>query len=796
MHKFILVCFTFFVFCVTGFSQNTISGKTTTTERIALSEVHIHIGKKTVSSDENGKYSIKNLPNGNFKVHVSHIGFVAVDTIVELKSDLNLNFILKPKIALLSEVVIKQKESTHNSSVLEQKLKTETIEKYSNQSLGDALREISGVSSLRTGATLVKPIIHGLYGSRVSILNNNVKLEDQEWGTEHSPSFDINAAGKITVIKGASGLQYGGSAVGGLVLIEPVVSRIDTLFGKSILNLDSNGRGGSISSSLHRGNDSGLSWNVLGTYKYMGDRESPSYVLSNSGNREANFTGDLKYSGKKFDFTSFYSFYNATIGILSASHIGNATDLYNAIETKIPNVVRDFTYSIRNPKQEVQHHIAKISSNYYSNENTLLSFQYAFQFNKRLEFDVRRQNFANKPALDLELTTHTLNFDFKKTSHDWDLKSGVSASFQYNLASALTGIRPLIPNYNKFDAGLYSILTYRFSDSFSMDSGIRYDLSSIDAAKFYFKTNWEEKGYDTQFAHFVVGESENGTQWLVKPQFHFQNVSASVGFLKQFKSNLKWFFNTSLACRNPNPSEFFSEGLHHSTGIIELGDLSLKQEQSVKFSTSLQKKIAKFYLELNPYLNRFSNFMFLTPIGLENTIRGSFPVWEYQQTNAVLTGIDVATHWNWSENWFQNIELAYVHGQDMSKDLPIIEIPPLHLNTKIQYSNPKFHHLLLSLKADLVFNQNRFPDNNFYTNIVVNGNLESRLVDISTPPPSYKLLHFYSEMKFKTFKKSWTTLVFSVQNIFNSEYRDYLNKQRFFANEMGRNLQIQLKLNY
>lgn len=796
MHKFILVCLTVFVFCVTGFSQNTISGKTTTPGLTALSEVHIHIGKKTVSSDENGKYSIKNLPNGNLKVHVSHIGYVAVDTVIELKSDLNLDFILKPKTALLKEVVIKQKESTHSPSVLEQKIKTETIEKYSNQSLGDALREVAGVSSLRTGTTVVKPIINGLYGSRVSILNNNVKLEDQEWGTEHSPSFDINAAGKITVIKGASGLQFGGSAMGGLVLIEPVVSKIDTLFGKSILNFDSNGRGGSISSSLHKGNDLGLSWNVLGTFKYMGDRESPTYVLSNSGNREANFTGDLKYSGKKFDVTSFYSFYNATIGILSASHIGNATDLYNAIKTKIPNIVRNFTYSIQNPKQEVQHHIAKISSNYYRNENTMLSFQYAFQFNKRLEFDVRRKDFEIKPALDLELTTHTLNLDFKKMQHDWDMKSGVSALHQNNLASPLTDIRPLIPNYSKFEVGLYTIVTHRFSDSFSMDSGLRYDLSSINAAKYYFKSSWEESGYDLHFSNFVVDESKDGTQWLVKPQFNFQNVSASLGFLKQFESNLKWFFNISLASRNPNPSEFFSEGLHHSTGIIELGDLRLKQEQSVKFSTSLQKKIAGLHFEINPYLNRISNYMFLTPIGLETTTRGAFPVWEYQQTNAVLTGIDVTTHWNWSENWFQNFELAYVHGQDVSKSLPIIEMPPLHLNTKIQYANPKCHHLLLSLKAEKVFWQNRFPNNDFYTNIVVNGNLESRLVNISTPPPAYNLLHFYSEMKFKTFKKSWATLVFSVQNIFNTEYRDYLNKQRFFANEIGRNFQIQLKINY
>jgi iron complex outermembrane receptor protein len=45
---------------------------------------------------------------------------------------------------------------------LEQKIKTETIEKFSNQTLGDILKEVAGVSSLKTGSSVVKPVINGL----------------------------------------------------------------------------------------------------------------------------------------------------------------------------------------------------------------------------------------------------------------------------------------------------------------------------------------------------------------------------------------------------------------------------------------------------------------------------------------------------------------------------------------------------------------------------------------------------------------------------------------------------------
>lgn len=789
---FIFICCCFF--CVVGSAQNVVSGQITVSGGIPLAGSHIHIGKKTVSSDVSGNYTIRKLPTGNIKVFVSYVGYKSVDTLVNLSGDQVLNFTLKENTDQLQEVVVRQKANTLNKSILEQKIKTETIEKFSNQTLGDILKEVAGVSSLKTGSSVVKPVINGLFGSRVPIINNNVRLEDQEWGTEHAPNFDVNAAGKITVIKGASGLHYGGDAVGGLVVIEPISVKRDTLFGKTILNLASNGRGGSVSSSLHKGNDKGWSWNALGTFKYSGDKEAPDYVLSNSGNREANFSGDVKFTGKKYDISGYYSFYNTTIGILSASHTGNVNDLYNSITNKTPSVVNDFTYTIKNPKQKVQHHLAKMNYNYYFDETASLSVQYSFQFNKRLEFDVRRENFNDVAALDLELTTHTINVDYKKTLHDWTFKTGFNTSFQNNFANPATGIDPLIPNFERIEFGTYGIASYDLSDSFSVDAGIRYDFSRVDAAKFYYKSRWEERGYETEFADFIV--REDGLKWLAKPSFAFHNISASAGFHKEFDADLNWYSNISLATRNPNPSEFFSDGLHHSTGIIELGDLALDKEQAIKLSTTLQKKWTAFSVEVNPFINSIRNFMFLRPIDFETTTRGAFPVWEYQQTNARLTGVDVQTHWKISKQWQHDFALAYVNGKDITNKESLIDIPPLNVSNKIQFAKTEWNDLKIELKSEVVLRQNQFPDNNFIANIIVNNELVPVLVDISTPPPAYQLLHFYSEMKFKTFGKTNATIAFSVQNILNTSYRDYLNRQRFFADEMGRNFQIQLKFNY
>jgi iron complex outermembrane recepter protein len=789
----LIICFVMIV-CNMSFGQYKISGQILDENNKPIEGCHIHIGTKNTVSNTDGEYMIDNLSKSKLKIYISSLGYKSVEEMLILNSNFVYNVKMLSTINSLNEVFVSKKRNTENNSISEQKIKIETIEKYSNQTLGDALKEVAGVSILRTGSNIVKPIINGLHSSRVPIISNNVRLEDQQWGAEHAPNFDINAAGKITVIKGASGLQYSGDAVGGLVIIEPVIVKKDTLYGKTIANASTNGKGGTISTSLHKGNFCDWSWNTLGTFKYYGDREAANYVLSNSGNREINFSGDIKFTGKKYDTSIFYSFYSAKIGILSASHIGNVNDLYNSINNQIPSVINDFTYNLNSPKQDVKHHLAKFNYNRYFNETTVISFQYSYQFNKRLEFDLRRGNLNNIAALDLELVTHSVKIDFKKDFDHFNFKTGLNTDYQTNVASTETKVRPLIPDYKKIDFGIYAIANYNLSESLTLDTGIRYDFSKINASKYYLKSRWDERGFDNQFADFIIGES--GNQWYTEPNFINHNISASLGIHKKFDNDYNWFINISLASRNPNPSEFFSDGLHHSTGQIELGDLGLKKEQSYKFSTTLQKKWAKFSVEINPYINNIHNYMFLRPTGFETTIRGAFPVWDYNQTNALLTGLDFQSNYNVSSNWLHQFSFATVNGFDLSNNESLIAMPPLTFSNKIQFSKKDWKQLLLELKSDVVLRQTAFPNNDFSTNIIQNNELVPVLVNISSPPKTYQLLSFYSEMKFTAFQNLATTLSFSVQNILNTNYRDYLNSQRYFVDELGRNFQIQLKINY
>jgi len=123
----------------------------------------------------------------------------------------------------------------------------------------------------------------------------------------------------------------------------------------------------------------------------------------------------------------------------------------------------------------------------------------------------------------------------------------------------------------------------------------------------------------------------------------------------------------------------------------------------------------------------------------------------------------------------------------------LIDIPPFTTANNITYTNQKWNNFSASLLSEWTFEQNEFPTEFNYT--VAIANEDDIDVDLS-PPSAYHLMHFQSEITVPAFKQSKLNIRFSVNNIFNANYRNYLNRLRFFADDLGRNFRLQLQLNY
>jgi iron complex outermembrane receptor protein len=747
------------------------------------------------TSNIDGVFEINNLCKGEIIVEIKHISCKTKQITIDIDKKISKDIFLEHHLEELNEVILKASTKTEQSSV-EQSIKKSVIEQFTDKSLGDALKTISGVSALSTGNSIVKPMIHGLHSSRLLIINNNVRMYDQEWGDEHAPNIDINASDRIDVIKGANTLRYGSDAIGGLILLRPKKHAIkDSLFGSTLASFNSNGLGGNLNSEIIKTYNSGYYTKMQMNYRQFGDFKAPNYNLTNSGLKSLNGSVQFGYNNFEKGFDAYYSYVNNEFGILQSSHIGNVNDLVNAINSQQPRVLEDFSYTINAPKQSIVHHLGKIEAYKRYKGFGKLTVQYDFQINRRKEFDLRRGDLKNTPVIDLRLFTTSIQPNLQIDYID-DLKINTGLLFRYQQNDAIsgTGTSPLIPDFDKFDAGIYAIGNYTLSETTEINSGVRYDFSGINARKEYNVTDWQETyNYDELFPEFENGDIK-GTDIPTNPRFTYHNISASLGLSKKFDNNMQLLANYGLASRVPNPSELFSDGLHHSAARIETGLLTIGKEIANKFMLSLEKKNSDFGFIVSPYYKHIAGFIQLIPNGITTTIRGAFPVWEYNQVDAQIFGIDIDVNKKISNNFSYSGSLSLLQGDNLTDDIPLIHMPAANFSNSITYVNANLNQLTIRLSQKTYLRQNRYPDYNFFT---YNATLQENVfVDISSTPPNYSLFGLHTSSVFKFFNKGSLKLEFNIENMFNVAYREPLNRLRYFTDDLGRNYNLKLKINY
>ena len=797
-----LFCKCVLAICITtsAFAQNcqlSFKGKITDFHDgtpIINASLKIENSKKYAVTDFDGMFEFKNLCQGKITFIIEHISCEPKKITIYLNKDTFKEINLEHHVEDLKEVIVTSTHKVTSKTTQTTNIDTKTIEEYSGKSLGDALKNVAGVSSINTGNAIVKPVINGLHSSRIIVMTDGVRLQDQEWGIEHAPNVDINNADKITVIKGANSLEFGGDAIGGVIVLEPAKYALkDSIYGKTILGMQSNGRGGNIHSSITKTKKNGWFVNAKTTLKRFGDFSSPDYNLTNTGLSSGAFSVQSGLKKYQSGFTVNYSFIHNTIGILRASHIGNIDDLVSAINNKKPLIIEDFSYNINYPKQEVNHHIFK--ANYYKRFKDLgkLEVQYDFQKNQRLEFDIRVGENRDKAAVDLDLTTHSISSSFNfNNNKEQTYKVGFKGVYQKNFPDPATKVRRLIPDYNKVDAGVFAIGNFILNDKTTANVGVRYDYNYINAKKFYLKSRWTERGYDKTYNNLII--SEEPTQWLVNPKYSFHNVSASAGIVYQINDKNTLLLNYGLSNRAPNASELFSDGLHHSAARIELGDLDIQQEVSNRVSSTYQFKSNQTTILAEVFLNNIHNFIYIEPTGTEQTIRGAFPVWDYKATNANLYGIDITWQQQLNDAFSFHNKSSVTFGYDAKNNRNLIDIPAPNVKNSLEYRNKNWHQLGVRLESQLVLKQTNYPNNNF-TTFLPRQNTDA-IVDISSTPSSYHLLNIHTDAVFHLSKKTDLQISASVTNLFNTNYRDYLNRLRYYADDLGRNYSLQLKINY
>ncbi len=707
-------------------------------------------------TNSNGNFTLDRICEGHYQMKVVSLGYDSLMVPLNVHGEVHLTLKLQATEYQIEGVEILGHKDAVNTLNNISHIGKENLIANRGKSLGETLKDLPGVTTFSTGANISKPVIHGMHSNRIMILNNEVRQEGQQWGSEHAPEVDPYMAEDISVVKGAETVRFGPEAMGGVIIVSPAkLPSSGGLTGSASAIGASNGwnTGGSVNLETGFKKIQGLGARLQVSGRRGGNVKSPEYYQDNTGMEELNFSGALGYNRKDLGMELFYSRFQSTIGILSDSHTGNSSDLEALIENGRPFSDPGFSYSIQNPRQEVVHQLLKAKGHYHLKNDGIVNLQYAFQKNHRQEYDVRRGSLNNRAALDLELYTNTLDLSYEHPSYqNWNGSLGINIFQQVNNNIPGTGVTPLIPNYDLFNAGVFLIEKY-VSGPLEVEGGMRYDFRYVDAAR-------------------ISSDGE-----LDEQDFTFQNLTLFLGAAYSFNNHWTLSSNLGSAWRPPNINEQFSQGLHHGAAAVEIGNPDLISEQALKWVNTINYTGDKLQLEWTGYFHRINNYIYLNPTGETYvSLRGTFNVFEYLQTDANFWGMDLSSAYQISPKLEGYVRGSMIRAKNTVENNFLPFIPADKLEAGLTYTFDK-NGASLDLSNQTGFHQGREPD-----------------FDLAPAPPGYNIWNISYGRDIMEGKNSALKAYLSISNILNTEYKDYMNRFRYFSHEPGRN--IALRVNY
>ncbi|WP_223648366.1 TonB-dependent receptor [Hymenobacter psoromatis] len=728
------------------------------------------------AADADGHYHFNQLCAGKYHLHATFVGYAEqVLTVTMRGSVTNLDIKLKAAAGQLGEVRVDgAKETRPLISQSQTTLTGRALQQTRGLNLAAALQGITGVYSIQTGPTIAKPVIHGLYGNRVLILNNGVRQEGQQWANDHAPEIDPFTATRLTVIKGAASIRYGADAIGGVVLVEPAALP-DTAGVGGEVNLVgmTNGRLGAASAFVQgaipadsagggggrgRGLLHGLSYRVQGTLRRAGTARSANYYITNTGLQEQNYSLALNYHRGIIATELFFSRFDTKLGIFSGSETGSVTDLLSAIDRNRPLTPDVFTYTISRPYQAVVHQLFKTKATATLPGGGQVQATYARQTDARSEYgDQLPYNPAlgDVPDLFLSLTSHTLDLAYLTPTTG---PCSATAGFQGVTQANIREYQFLIPNFRNYGAGAYVLGKHR-GERLTLEGGLRYDYRWLRAF----------------FTDVSTGR-------ITRPTTIYQAVTGTVGGLLDLGHGLTLSTNLATAWRPPTVNELYAAGVHQSAATYEIGDPNLTKEQAYNGSASLLYSGTKVESEVGGYVNYIRNYLYLAPAGRYiRTVRGAYPAFDYTQANALFKGLDARMSYRPVPRLTFSSSASLLWAYNESAHDYLIYAPPNRWQNGVRFSlggdAGPLRQSYVGLNNQFVARQGCTPASG----------------DYAPAPAAYDLwgaeagtlLHAGHQL----FDISLTA-----SNLLNREYRDYLNRFRYYTADVGQNIQLRVRV--
>ncbi len=581
-------------------AQNTLTGTITSkTGTPVMGTIYIPQLEKGTASYFDGNYTLTNIPDGNYSVVFSSLGYGTVSQKLIFSGDkvLTHDIQMTESVVEMEEVIVStpfHKLQSENVMKVE-RVSTSELNSSGAVTLADGIRNIAGVDIISTGEGIGKPVIRGLSSNRVLTYSQGVRLENQQFGDEHGLGINQSGVESVEVIKGPASLLYGSDALGGVLYLNPEKF---ALSGETQGDISSSFFSNTLGTSTNLGiQTSGekLKFLARGAYSSFSDYQTGGdYSVTNSRFNERDFKTGMQYLGIKFKSTLRYNYNRSNIGI--AEEIGEQTR----------------SKALELPFQEVDNHILSLENTLFL-KNSSFDLKAGYLFNDRREFE----DDPTTAALRMQLST--FNYDLKYNLPDFgkfETIVGVQGMFQDNKNK---GEEILIPDASTTDIGVLATTHYHL-DKLDLQAGLRFDSRKIKSSP---ARDFGDPDYiaaiDRNFTSFTAAL---GGKWDL-----FKMVSARLNFASGFRA--------------PNLAELTSNGIHEGTNRYERGNYNLTNEQNFQTDLSVEYRNEHVEFFVNGFYNAVNDYIFISPT---NELIDETPVYDYLQDDAKLFGGEIGFH--------------------------------------------------------------------------------------------------------------------------------------------------------
>jgi iron complex outermembrane receptor protein len=723
-----------------------ISGKVTNAKGNAIANAKISTNneQQTVFSDAQGYFSLPDLPQGMVELHISSKNYHHVNKRIELSSQ-NIDGLaieLSPTVIEIIDVYATPLHASSIESALPVNvLSSDELRMKQASTLGETLKNEVGVHSTYYGPVASSPIIRGLDGPRVLVMQNGLDAGDaSRVGPDHVVASETSTATQIEVLRGPATLFYGSGAIGGVVNV--VDTRIPTSTDTSaewLLQHNTVANENQASINLQSGMGQvawhlDAFWRESGDYKIAGEAEfneekdhdeeghephDDSNTLANSASQSDGFTLGSSYLLDNGYLGFSYGLMNRTYGVPGHAHHDEVDIIVEpAPDEGVSAVMKQQRFQLLSELNFTEHFINRVNT----------KFAFTDYQHQEIEQGAVGTQFSNNSG---ELRIDLYHKESSGFTGAWTLHYKQS-DFEAIGEEAFTP-----PSNTKMLAAAW--LEEKHFGEVLLQLGARIEQVSVDAK------------------NDISSISQVNPQ--VNPQVNFKEqtftpFSTSAGLVWDFKKGYNLGLSLAYSQRAPSAAELFSNGPHIGTNTFELGalydinknidgshevivgDQQVAEESSTNIDITLRKFSGSFGFVVSAFYNRVDDFYYQQDTGLlfiddelipserltEHQQEEGLPVLVFRQDDVTMMGLEAEFVMQISEplkvTWFSDYIRAKLND---GGNLP--RIPPMRTGLVFNYQAESFStELSISHYFDQTDISERETETDGYTMVDANVN--------------------------------------------------------------------------